>query len=355
MSEEFELVAPDKQTLISDQIQSTERTFSHGYQNVGYPLDSKEAYNEVVLNLSSFVANLQELHMNRNFHNSLNFFEQMGLVSQGKLEEHKRIVELKKEITVGVAMASLHALPHLYAWHQEKKKKKEFLTNLVSWSGWIVKKENFAYRSKIKKVFEENESYNERETRAVFEQYAGGELQRLPLFAPDNPTEFFKMLIYLSDTEDPEQAERARALGKENLGLWKSQIEECIQVGRGSQQSTSDFVSFNSNFITDYARDLFDSLPKAAQFANYMEINDPYRYGREVRLGKLKSTGSKLAVGAVLGGITLATGGVGDAIIAASGPALFNLIGGDEVKRQVEFVKAYQGMLRDVKKEGLLK
>ena len=252
-------------------------------------------------------------------------------------------------------MASLHALPHLYAWHQEKQAKKEFLTNLVSWSGWIVEKENFAYRSKVKKILEKNESYNERKTRAVFEQYAGGELQRLPLFAPDNPTEFFKMLVYLCDTEDPEQAERARALGKEGLGLQESQIEECIRVGRGSQQSTSDFVSFNSNFIADYARDLFDSLPKAAQFANYMEINDPYRYGREARLEKLKSTGSKLAVGGVLGAITLATGGVGDAIITASGPVLFNVIGGDEVKKQVEFTKAYQGMLSDVKKEDLLK
>ena len=94
-------------------------------------------------------------------------------------------------------------------------------------------------------------------------------------------------------------------------------------------------------------------MPQAAQFANYMEINDPYRYGREARLKQLKSTGSKLAVGGVLGAITLATGGVGDAIITASGPVLFNLIGGDEVKKQVEFAKAYQGMLRDKKKDHL--
>lgn len=98
MSEEFELVAPDKKAKISDQIQSTERTFSQGYQNVRYPLDSKEAYNEVVLNLASYVSNLAELRINKNFHNKLNFFQRMGLVSQGKQEVHRRQVEIKQEI-----------------------------------------------------------------------------------------------------------------------------------------------------------------------------------------------------------------------------------------------------------------
>ena len=348
MSEKFELVSSDKKTQIENQIQGTEVQFSHGYQKVSHPLDSKKAYNEVVQNLSAYISNVAEIHMNRSFHDSLNFFEKMGLVSQGKQQVHIRRTKLKKEVIVAGTLASLHALPHLYAWHQERQKKNEFLTTLVSWSGWIVEEENFVYQSKIKKILEQNNIYNEKQVRSVFKDYAGGELQRLPLFAPDNPEKFFKLLVQLSDTENPEQKERAHVLGKECLGLWESQIEECIRVGRGSQLTTSDFVSFNSNFIENYARDLFDSLPQADQFTNYMEINDPYRFGREVRLQQLKSTGSKLATGGVLAAITLTTGGVGDAIVAASGPLLFNLIGGDEVKKQVEFTKAYQGMLRDL-------
>ena len=350
MSENFELVSPDKKAKISEQLQVTENNFSHGYQNVRYPLDSKEAYNEVVLNISSFVSNRSELYMNSNFHNSLNFFEKMGLVSQGKQERQIREVGMKKEVIAAATIAAGHALPYLYAWHQEKQAKKAFLTNLVSWSGWIVEEESLVYQGKIKNILEKNKTYDERKVRSVFEQYAGGELQKLPPFASDNPEVFFKMLVYLSDTENPEQADRVRALGKEGLGLIESQIKEYLRVARGGQQTTSDFVSFNTNFITDYARDLFGSLPQADQFAHYMEINDPYRYGREARLEKLKSTGSKLAVGGVLGAITLATGGVGDAIIAASGPLLYNLIGDGEATKQFEFAKVYRGMLRDFKK-----
>ena len=353
MSENFELVAPDKKTLISDQIQGTENTFSQRYQNVHYPFDNKEAYNEVVQNLTSYVSNLAELRLNKNFHNNLNFFERMGLVSQGKQEVHRRQVEMKKEVIVAGAIAASHALPYLYAWYQNRRIKREFLTNLVSWSGWIVGEGNFAYRNKIKKILEQNKSYNEKKVRSVFEQYASGELQKLPLFSDHiikQPVEFFKTLVYLSDTKNPEQAERACALGKEGLGLRESQIEEYIRAGQGSQKDISDFISFNSNFITDYAGDLFNSLPQAAQFAHYMEINDPYRHGREARLEKLKSTGSKLAVGGVLGAITLTTGPLGDFIVASSGTLLFNLIGGDEVKKQLEFEKVYRGMLRDVKK-----
>ena len=40
----------------------------------------------------------------------------------------------------------------------------------------------------------------------------------------------------------------------------------------------------------------------------------------------------------------------GDAIIAASGPLLYNLIGDGEAKKQFEFAKVYRGMLRDFKK-----
>ena len=349
MSEKFELISSDKKTQIKNQIQGTEVQFSHGYQRVSHPLDSKKAYKEFVVNLASHISNVVELRMNKSFHDSLNTFEQWGLVAPGTQEAHKRGVKIKKEVIVAGTLASLHALPHLYAWHQERQKKNEFLTTLVSWSGWIVEEENFVYESKIKKILEQNNIYNERKVRSVFNDYAGGELQSLPLFAPDNPEEFFKLLVQLSDTENPEQGERARALGKECLGLRGSQIEEYIRAGRDSQLTTSDLVSFNSNFIKDYAQDLFDSLPQAAQFTNYMEINDPYRFGREARLQQLKSTGSKLAVGGVLGAITLTTGGVGDVIAAASGPLLFNLIGDSESKKQLEFAEAYQGMLRDLK------
>ena len=350
MSEKFELVSPDKQAEISGQIQNTEEIFSHGHQKVRYPLGSKEAYNEAVQNLASYSSNVAELRMNRRFHENLNLFEKWGLVSQGKQERHRRGVELKKEAVVAGVMAISHALPYLHAWHQEREKKREFRTNLVSWSAWIVEEENLAYRGKLENILEKNKVYDERAVRSVFEQHAGGELQKLPSFALDNPEQFFKVLTYLSDTGNPEQDKRVRALGKEGLGLPERHIEEAIRAAQGGQLTASDFATFNSNFITDYARDLFDSLPQAAQFANYIEANDPYRFGREARLQQLKSTGPKLAVGAVLGAITLTTGGVGDAIIAASGPLLYSLVGGDEVAKQFEFVKAYRGMLHDVKK-----
>lgn len=338
MSEKFELVSSDEKAQIENQIQGTEVQFSHGYQKVSHPLDSKKAYNEVVLNLSAYISTVAENRIHGNFHKSLNFFEKMGLVSKGKQETHKRLTELKKEVIVAGTVATLHALPHLYDWYKVGQSKRKILNNLVGWSGWIVEgeyEENLAYRGKIEKILEENGSYNERKVQSVFNQYAGGELQKLPPFALDNPEKFFKMLVFLSDTENPEQNKRARALGKEGLGLRESQIEECILVGRGSQLTTSDFISFNSNFIEKYVQDLFDSLPQAKQFTNYMEANDPYRFGREARLQQLKSTGSKLATGGVLAAITLTTGGVGDAIVAASGPLLFNLIGSDEVKRSV--------------------
>lgn len=351
MSEKFELVPSDKKTQLQNQIQGTEMQFSHGYQKVSHPLDSKKAYNEVVLNLATYVSNVAEIRMNRSFHESLNFFEKSGLVSQGKQEEHVRATDLKKEVVVAGTIATLHALPHLYDWYTVKQSKRKILNNLVSWSGWIVEggyEENLAYRGKLEKILEENGNYNEKKVRSVFDQYAGGELHKLPPFALESPEIFFKTLVFLSDTENPEQCKRARALGKEGLGLRENQIEECILAGRGSQLTTSDFISFNSNFIERYVQDLFDSLPQARQFTNYMEANDPYRFGREARLQQLKSTGSKLAAGGVLAAITLTTGGVGDAIVAASGPLLFNFIGGDEVKKQVEFTKAYQGMLRDL-------
>lgn len=350
MSENFELVSPDKQAEISGQIQNTEERFSQGYQKVRYPLGSKEAYHEVVLNLASYSSNVAELSMNRRFHENLNFFEKMGLVSKGKQESHRRRVELKKELLVAGVMTVGHALPYLQAEYQKRREKREFRTNLVSGSAWIVEEKNLAYRGKIKNILEKYKVYDERAVRSIFEQHAGGELQKLPPFALDNPEQFFKVLTYLSDTGNPEQDERVRALGKEWLGLSERHIEETIRAAQGGQLTASDFATFNSNFITDYARDLFDSLPQAAQFANYMEANDPYRFGREARLQQLKSTGPKLAVGAVLGAITLATGGVGDVIIAASGPMLYNLVGGDEVAKQIEFVKAYRRMLHDSKK-----
>lgn len=152
MSEKFELVSPDKQAEISGQIQNTEEIFSHGHQKVRYPLGSKEAYNEAVQNLASYSSNVAELRMNRRFHENLNLFEKWGLVSQGKQERHRRGVELKKEAVVAGVMAISHALPYLHAWHQERGKKREFRTNLVSWSAWIVEEENLAYRGKIKNI-----------------------------------------------------------------------------------------------------------------------------------------------------------------------------------------------------------
>ena len=351
MNEGFGLIPTDKKTQISEQIQDTEKTFSLGYQKIRYPLDSKKAYQEVVLNISAFVSNVSEVYMNRRFHDSLNVIESnMGLVSTAKQEQHIRVTKMKKEVIVAATTSALHALPHLYAWHQEKQAKNDFLNCLASWSGWIVEEEHLAYRGKIESILKNNNSYNERKVRSAFQQHVGGELQKLPPYTLDNREEFFKMLAFLSDAGNPEHSERVYALGREGLGLRESQIEECIQAAEGGQLTASDFVSFNSNFINDYARDLFDSLPQAAQFTNYMEANDPYRFGREARLQQFKSAGSKLAVGGVLAAITLTTGGVGDAIVAASGPVLFNLIGGEETKKQIEFTKAYKEMLGDIKR-----
>ena len=152
MSEKFELVSPDKQAEISGQIQNTEEIFSHGHQGVRYPLGSKEAYNEAVLNLASYSSNVAELSLNRRFHENLNLFEKMGLVSQGKQESHRRGVEIKKELIVAGVMAVGHALPYLQAEYQKRRENRKFRTNLVSWSAWIVEEENLAYRGKLENI-----------------------------------------------------------------------------------------------------------------------------------------------------------------------------------------------------------
>ncbi len=282
---------------------------------------------------ATFVSGFVEHQHNQAFHNSLNFFQKLGFVDQQKLTNHQRMVGVTKGVSAFLAQAG----PDLAIWLLQRQQSKAAVATFVQWAGFVARTDELRIRAHARRAAGDvGLAWSEDDHRRYIEDGACTSSAGLrPERDPQLAYVLFNAVLQAVDTSSPDVRSRAMELAM-LCGLSPDDAEVRCDAAQQDAEFISDVTGTVGFAIPALMLDLVADAKKAAQSAEYVLENDVFHATREHRKKIVMNVGVPIALGA----LTVYTGGVGDALIAAGAPMVASLINDERaVAKSLEISK----------------
>lgn len=297
--------------------------------------------------LAAVVVGLVENNMNERFHNGLSFFERIGFLSDGKLQDHGRKVAFAKGATDFAVRGAVDIIPMIVDHVHRTREFEKLAEFVIAWMAYVNRERSIALQNRVVRLYEGNErEYDHKRFGEIFEENLSnrpGSLPPVPSSLRDHPETLFVAMLAGCDLKNGAVLERARELG-DYLGFKTGQIDEQIELILDGSAAVSDLTGFAGFSVDSLFQDLIANVDQARAAAVYSVENDPFQAVRQERKKRILQGSVGLAAAAM----TLATGPVGDMVMVASAPIVLKLVSSEPSANQV--VEVHKRLL-DLKKQ----
>lgn len=317
--------------------QNTQNSVSNFYLNMADILNSTGLYNYLRENefyqqakheFSDFLVTSMERSQNEKFHNSLNFFEKLGFVSNAKWQRHQQKIGLLKGLTSFTSLTALSLLPAVIDVVSRERKFANISEFLIGWLAYINKQNSIVIQKRVLQfLLACKYDLSADKYLRIFEKYVNSGQIRIPGLSFSNREfgyQLFHLILSASDLSDVNVAKRAEECG-DYLGIGEVEMRDILQNVYHNQTLVSDLSVFSGLSIPCLFEDLSQNFAHARECGFYSIENDPFCQERE-KNKKIIAQSVKLSVPLVFGGVSFFTGEIGDFLLFAAIPVINKLI-----------------------------
>ncbi|WP_026731799.1 hypothetical protein [Fischerella sp. PCC 9605] len=278
---QFQLISDTQQVLTSNYILRVSDVLNTtGLYNY---LRENDAFHKFRREFATLMANAVEGKMNEDFHNTLNFFEKLGFVSNSKYVEHQRRVGLRKGIVSFATSSLIIAAPALIDYIYQNRRAKDLTEFVLGWQAYINKGNAFLIQKRAIQFHSAvNLKFDEQRFREIFERYANRNV--FPTLKGRDESEevryqLFHTILSACDLNEPMSREVCLDCA-DVAGLSRNDAEEMISNYGQNQRLVSEVTGFAGIALGSIFQDLASSFDHAKQCSFYTIENDPYTLER---------------------------------------------------------------------------
>lgn len=276
--------------------------------------------------IASYLSGVLARSMNREFHESLSWFEKYIHLRGSKWEDHQRSVGVSTGLAYFASRAVLEIVPALLDYGVKRSFGRRLRDSLLPWLVFLGASEvpTFLRRTSSLCTALSIDTPTPGEITLLRNKYLDAELAQLPA-PPDfgSPALSYRMFLWMvsaTDATDSRFLGRSESLGA-LLGLSQADTETALMSSRGATDFLSDVSRFCAFSLADPLHGLASSAAQAIDCATYSAQHDPYGVSRENTRQNLK-TG---AIAVIATGISLYSGANPKMLVAAAAPIIHGL------------------------------
>lgn len=285
------------------------------FDHIGEMLHS-DAYGKASRNLAEVISGMVKEKKEKDFHNSLKFYEKLGFISSQKQHEYEKRINIAGQATAIAVNTAAAALPYIVDAIDTKMSKVNFEKFFMSWVGYINQNSEITpiMVSNTQKILIACNSRLER--RQIIAGIKTGQivsahlphlnkknLSAMNSSGEENMNSFAKVVVSTADLQQPQVYDRALEFLEEVFFIpyldAKSKLEDIKQA----QEYLSDFLRFSSFDYITFFGSLINSGTEAAKIGKYNAGMDVYAQNRKKNKEKVVTVAK--TVGKIAGRIAV--------------------------------------------------
>ncbi len=347
MIEKYDLIPLDtRSSVVNYYANAVDVLNITGFYNI-----SKEnnEYQRIKNDLANLIANSYEKKANKDFHNSLNFFQKNGYFVNSIYNDHVKKVGFTKGTIELFTRTSMDIAPLIYDSYLLKRKNNKIADFITGWLGYINRSNSMLISYRVKEQFIKlNKKFNSQRFEEEFYKFADDLASDFPVIKDISIYEKNRLhdfIISLCDLSKPDVFDRAQNFCNIFLNIPYTNAKQRIYEINENQEYVSDLTSVTGICINDLFSDLINNINISKQYAYYSIENDSFASIRNERKQIIdKSIKEATPIG--LASLTFFTGPVGDALLTLAAPSINKFLNTEmdfnkniEIRRRIENIK----------------